>query len=327
MADSASSNSASLRVIFAGTPTFAAHHLQALLDSPHQIIAVYTQPDRPAGRGKRLSASPVKALALDNKLPVYQPTSLKNDEAQKELAALEADVMVVVAYGLLLPQKVLDTPRLGCINVHGSLLPRWRGAAPVQRAIEAGDKTSGITIMQMDAGLDTGPMLLHSECEISDDDTSDSLFKKLEALGGPALLTVLDQLASDSATPQAQDEELANYAHKIDKAEAKIDWQQPAAVLDKRIRAFNPFPIVYCECRQEKDDDLRIKIHLARLVEMKHQTQPGTIINANKNEITVVCGDNALAITHLQLPGKKMLPAADVMRGFPSLFAPGNVLL
>ena len=324
----------SLRVIFAGTPTFAAHHLQVLIDSPHQIVAVYTQPDRPAGRGKRLSPSPVKQLALDHHLSVLQPGSLKTLVAQEELRSLDADVLVVVAYGLILPQAVLDIPPLGCINVHGSLLPRWRGAAPVQRAVEAGDTTTGITIMQMDAGLDTGPMLLRRDCEITNQDNSATVFTKLERLGGPALLTVLAQASRGKLNPQAQDDALASYAHKIEKAEAKLDWQLPAAVLHRKVRAFNPFPVTYCElaCPNQDGPDQnvpnqkRIKIYAAKTVDANGLSTPGTIINTEHGEITVACGDKALAITQLQLPGKKALPAAAVLRGHASLFAVGTRL-
>lgn len=308
----------SLRVIFAGTPTFAAQHLQALIDSHHQILAVYTQPDRPAGRGKRLSPSPVKMLALANNILVLQPSTLKSAEAQQQLAVLKADIMVVVAYGLILPQAVLDSPRLGCINVHASLLPRWRGAAPIQRAIEAGDKKTGVTIMQMDAGLDTGPMLLKVGCPITQDDNSDLLLQKLATLGGPALLTVLDQASAGELKPEQQNDELACYANKIDKAEAKINWHLSADVLQRQIRAFNPFPVAFCGLGEQ-----RIKIYNARVIERNHANKPGTIIGTENGEIQIACGENVLSILALQLPGKKALASTDILRGYAALFSTG----
>ncbi|WP_081136608.1 methionyl-tRNA formyltransferase, partial [Halomonas sp. BC2] len=235
-----------LRVVFAGTPDFAASSLAALLDSEHEVVAVYTQPDRPAGRGRKLTPSPVKQLAQAQALPVYQPISLKDAEAQAELAALNADVMVVVAYGLLLPQAVLDTPRLGCINVHASLLPRWRGAAPIQRAIEAGDSASGVTIMQMDAGLDTGAMLHEVRTPITPRTTGGDLHDRLAIQGANALIHVLDNLDNGSLQATAQPDEGVTYAAKLSKAEAELDFSQPAEQLARKIRAFNPWPVAWC---------------------------------------------------------------------------------
>ena len=235
-------NPASLRIIFAGTPDFAAQHLQALLDGPHQVVAVYSQPDRPAGRGRKLTPSPVKALALEHAIEVQQPISLKPEAAQEMLASYQADVMVVVAYGLILPQVVLDTPRLGCINVHGSLLPRWRGAAPIQRAILAGDQRSGVTVMQMEAGLDTGPMLLEVETPIAINDSSASLYAKLAVLGCHSLTEALDGLKNSTLTAQVQDETKANYADKLTKAEGAIDWHQSAQQISLQVRGLNPWP-------------------------------------------------------------------------------------
>ncbi|MCV6603864.1 MAG: methionyl-tRNA formyltransferase [Porticoccaceae bacterium] len=310
-----------LRIVFAGTPDFAAHHLQVLLDDAgHEVIAVYTQPDRPKGRGKQLAASPVKQLALDNSLPVYQPLNLKSPQDQQQLAALNADIMVVVAYGLLLPQAVLDTPRLGCINVHASLLPRWRGAAPIQRAIEAGDSETGVTIMQMAAGLDTGDMLVKAAVAIDSDDTAASLHDKLAQAGGPALLRALQLLASGAAEPQPQDDAQANYAHKLSKQEAVVDWQQSAAQIHRRVRAFNPFPVTCADIGGH-----RVRIWQAKTTGIKAgQVQPGEIISADDYGILVACGDHCLRLTELQLPGKKRLPAADVLRGSGELFAVGN---
>ncbi|SEA18403.1 methionyl-tRNA formyltransferase [Microbulbifer marinus] len=314
-----------LNIIFAGTPDFAAVHLQALLDSEHNVIAVYTQPDRPAGRGKKLLASPVKQLALQHDIPVYQPPSLRDEQAQAELAAQHADIMVVVAYGLILPQVVLDTPRLGCVNVHASLLPRWRGAAPIQRAIEAGDAESGVAIMQMEAGLDTGPVLVESRCPITPADTGGSLHDKLAELGGPALLEALQQLADGTAAPRSQDDSHANYAGKISKEEARIDWQRPADELHRKIRAFNPFPVCWTTYADSKGEQ-RLRIYSAQLERGCHSDAPGTIIGADDEGILVACGREALRLQLLQLPGKKALPAAEIMKGYRELFAPGNRL-
>ncbi|WP_250460607.1 methionyl-tRNA formyltransferase [Microbulbifer litoralis] len=314
-----------LNLIFAGTPDFAAVHLQALLDSPHRVIAVYSQPDRPAGRGKKLLASPVKQLALEHGIPVYQPQSLRDASAQAELAALEADAMVVVAYGLILPQAVLDTPRLGCVNVHASLLPRWRGAAPIQRAIEAGDAESGVAIMQMEAGLDTGPVLVERRCAIAPGDTGGNLHDKLAQLGGPALLDALAQLADDTAEPRAQDEAGANYAGKISKDEARIDWQRPAAELERQIRAFNPFPVCWTSY-QDKKGPQRLRIHGAQVEHGGRDDAPGTLLAADDEGLLVACGSGALRLKSLQLPGKKALPAAEILKGYRALFAPGTRL-
>ncbi len=307
-----------MRIIFAGTPDFAAHHLQTLLtDGCHDIVAVYTQPDRPAGRGRKLAPSPVKVLAQQHGLPVCQPESLKQPDTQRQLAALNADIMVVVAYGLLLPEAVLHIPRLGCINVHASLLPRWRGAAPIQRAIEAGDTESGITVMQMDAGLDTGDMLAKACTPISNSDTGGSLHDKLAALGGPALLGTLDELAAATANPKPQNDQFATYAHKLSKQEAQIDWALPAIILDRKIRAFNPFPVAGSDLNGQ-----RIRFWAAKI--NKQNGKPGAIISADANGVLVGCGKGSLLLTELQLPGKKRLSAADVLRGNAALFAVGS---
>lgn len=310
----------SLNIIFAGTPDFAAVHLQTVLDSEHNVIAVYSQPDRPAGRGKKLLASPVKQLALAHNIPVYQPLSLRNEEAQQELAALNADVMVVVAYGLILPQVVLDTPRLGCVNVHASLLPRWRGAAPIQRAVEAGDAESGVAIMQMEAGLDTGPVLVEVRTPIAANETGGSLHDKLAGLGGPALLTALKQLEEGTAQPQIQDDGFANYAGKITKDEARIDWNRPATELERLVRAFNPFPVCWTEFTDGKGDTQRLRIYSAQLEQGCHSEAPGTVIGADDEGILVACGREALRLTQLQLPGKKTLPVAEILKGYRDLF-------
>jgi methionyl-tRNA formyltransferase len=235
--------SASYNIIFAGTPHFSVAALEALIQSPHKVVAVYTQPDRPSGRGRKLTESPVKQKALEHHLSVYQPLSLKNPEEQQRLADLKADLMVVVAYGLILPKAVLQAPRLGCINIHASLLPRWRGAAPIQRAIVAGDARSGVTIMQMDEGLDTGAMLYKVQCPIEQNDTSEILLNRLSTMGADALLHTLAHLTS--IKPEPQDHHLATYAHKITKEEANIDWSEPADVIARKIRGFNPWPVMY----------------------------------------------------------------------------------
>ncbi|WP_394132334.1 methionyl-tRNA formyltransferase [Shewanella maritima] len=310
-----------LKIIFAGTPDFAARHLQALIDSPHQVIAAYTQPDRPAGRGKKLTASPVKSLAMEHEIPVYQPKSLRNEAAQAELAALDADIMVVVAYGLILPQVVLDTPRLGCINVHGSILPRWRGAAPIQRALWAGDEATGVTIMQMDIGLDTGDMLLKTHLPIEDSDTSATLYEKLAAQGPDALVEALVGLSAGTLKAEKQDDTQANYAEKLSKEEAKLDWQKPAKQLWQEIRAFNPWPVSHFSHEQQT-----IKVWQSRFTQDNLGKAPGTVIAANKAGITIATSEGALVIETLQLPNKKPLSAADVLNSRAQWFEPGTQL-
>lgn len=310
-----------LKLIFAGTPDFAATHLKVLIDSEHQLLGVYTQPDRPAGRGKKLHASPVKQLAESAGLPVYQPLSLKDEQEQIRLADLGADVMVVVAYGLILPQAVLDSPRLGCLNVHASLLPRWRGAAPIQRAIEAGDSETGITIMQMDAGLDTGAMLATASCEIDGDTTAARLHDTLAGLGSPLLAQVLQDLPGFSKTASKQDNALATYAHKILKSEAEINWQADAPTLDRAIRAFNPFPVCYSSLKDE-----RVKLWQASPAgSITLPEAPGTILQADRRGILVNCGEGQLNIERLQLPGGKALTAEQLLNARSELFAPGSV--
>ena len=308
-----------MRIVFAGTPEFAAEHLKALLGTQHQVIAVYTQPDRPAGRGHKLMPSPVKQLAVEHGIPVYQPATLRAPEAQAELAALQPDLMVVVAYGLILPQVVLDTPRLGCINSHASLLPRWRGAAPIQRAVQAGDDESGVTVMQMEAGLDTGPMLLKVSTPIAPSDTGGSLHDRLAALGSQAVIQAVDALAAGTLTGEVQDDSLANYAHKLNKDEARIDWSRPAVELERQVRAFNPWPICHSTLNGEP-----LKVLAATLGE--GSGQPGQILAASKDGLTVACGEGALRLTRLQLPGGKPLSFADLYNSRREQFAPGLVL-
>lgn len=307
-----------MKIIFAGTPEFAATALAALLRTEHEIVAVYTQPDRKAGRGQKLTASAVKQLALEHNIPVYQPLHFKSltEEglaAQAELKALNADVMVVAAYGLILPQVVLDTPKYGCLNIHGSLLPRWRGAAPIQRAIATGDIETGVTIMKMAAGLDTGDMMYKTLCPISAEDTSASLHDKLALQGAEAIVAVLESeqtLQHYLETREVQDESLTVYAHKLSKAEAQIDWTQPAADIDRNIRAFNPWPVAFTPL----DDSNNLRIWNSSLSTQKTSNAlPGEVIALDKDGVHVMCGDqNAICITNLQWPGGKALNAVQI---------------
>ncbi|MBD9426045.1 methionyl-tRNA formyltransferase [Pseudomonas sp. PDM15] len=308
-----------MRIIFAGTPEFAASHLQALLDAGREIVAVYTQPDRPAGRGQKLMPSPVKQLALQHGIAVYQPQTLRDPAAQAELAALKPDLMVVVAYGLILPQVVLDTPRMGCINSHASLLPRWRGAAPIQRAIQAGDASSGVTVMQMEAGLDTGPMLLKASTTITAEDTGGSLHDRLAQLGSAAVVEAVTKLAAGELKGEVQDDSLATYAHKLNKDEARLDWSRPAEELERLVRAFNPWPICHSTLNGEP-----LKVLAAQLGEGKGA--PGIVLSANKNGLTIACGEGALRLTRLQLPGGKPLAFSDLYNSRREQFDPGLVL-
>jgi len=314
------SNDKVLDIVFAGTPEFAARHLDALIKSQkHRIVGVYTQPDRPSGRGKKLTASPVKQLALKHDLKVLQPASLKKADARAELAALNCDLMVVVAYGLILSQKALDIPRYGCINVHGSILPRWRGAAPIQRAIESGDSVSGVTIMQMDLGLDTGDMLLKSECPVYSEDNSGQLHDRLIKLGIKALLQTVDDIVNGQCQPEKQDDQYATYAHKIDKQEAEIDWTQSAEVIDRKIRAFNPFPICFTLLGEQ-----RLKIHRAAVLNKgidnnkTENTPPAGEISVQADKLVVQCGQGQIQIEQLQLPGRKSITAEAFIAGFAS---------
>ncbi|MFP1927067.1 methionyl-tRNA formyltransferase [Lonsdalea quercina] len=311
----------SLRIIFAGTPDFAAQHLEALLSSQHEVVGVFTQPDRPAGRGNKLTPSPVKVLAEQHAIPVRQPKSLRPAEHQQLVAEFEADVMVVVAYGLILPQAVLDMPLLGCINVHGSLLPRWRGAAPIQRALWAGDSHTGVTIMQMDAGLDTGAMLHKVECPILPEDTSATLYAKLAEMGPQGLLTTLDQLPTSQVRAEVQDEKQATYAEKLSKEEARLDWSLSADQLERCIRAFNPWPISYFII-----DDLPVKVWQANVIATACQAVPGTILQADKQGIQVATSDGILNLTQLQPAGKKPMSTQDLLNSRREWFTPGNQL-
>lgn len=297
-----------LNIIFAGTPEFAAEHLAVLISSEHNVIAVYTQPDRPAGRGRKLTASPVKALAQEHGIPVYQPLNFKTDDAVDELKSLNADLMVVVAYGLILPQRVLDIPRLGCVNVHASLLPRWRGAAPIHRALLAGDKKTGVTIMQMDAGLDTGDMLVRAECNILPTDTSQMLHDRLIDIGGPALTSALSALEAGTASPEKQDDALACYAKKLEKSEGQIDWSQSAGQIDRQIRGLTPWPGAFTTW-----DGKTVRIHKARFDANPVQAEPGRIVAMSNDGFQVATGAGTVFIDVLQLPGKKAMAVADIL--------------
>jgi len=308
-----------LRIIFAGTPDFAARHLQALIQSEHQIVGVYSQPDRPAGRGKKLKASEVKALALEHNLPVFQPESLKSDDALAELKSLNADIMIVVAYGLILPKAILEAPRLGCLNVHGSILPRWRGAAPIQRAIWAGDEQTGVTIMQMDEGLDTGDMLHISRCAINADETSASLYTKLAELGPDALIETVNKLAKGELVAEPQNDELANYAKKLSKDEANIDWSMDAAQIERNIRSFNPWPVCFTQMGEQT-----VKIYQAQVVEQTGSA--GQVLSSDKTGVIVACGKHAICITQLQPQGKKPMAISDFLNGRSDWVTPGTVL-
>lgn len=310
-----------MRLVFAGTPDFAATALKALLATRHQVAGVYSQPDRPAGRGRKLTPSPVKQVALDANIPVFQPQSLKTAEAQEELRALDADVMIVAAYGLILPQAVLDIPRYGCLNIHASLLPRWRGAAPIQRAIAAGDRETGITIMQMDAGLDTGEMLLKSITPITEDDTGGSLHDRLANLGSESIVKALEHLEKGELSGETQDESRACYASKLSKEEGHIDWTLDAPAISRLIRAFNPWPGTYTDL-----DDLRIRIHQAEVLDDTSDKHPGTVIRRDRNGIDVACGLESLRITHLQLSGSRPQSANDLINGGKEILMPGQEL-
>lgn len=307
-----------MRLIFAGTPEFAASALAALIDAGHDIALVLTQPDRPAGRGMKVAASPVKQLALQHRIAVLQPATLRDPAVQGQLAEVEADAMVVAAYGLLLPAEVLGIPRLGCLNIHASLLPRWRGAAPIQRAILAGDRETGITIMQMDLGLDTGTMLLRAPLPISDEDTAQTLHDKLAQLGARTIVDALQHMQDGPLPAAAQDDAAATYAAKLTKAEGRIDWRKDARTLSREVRAYNPFPVAQTGC---KGETWRV---WAAQAEAYGASRPGEVIRADREGILVGCGNGALRLTELQKAGGKRLLAAVFLAGNP--LQPGELL-
>lgn len=297
-----------MRIVFAGTPEFAVSSLRAAARH-HEVVAVYTQPDRPAGRGRGLAPSPVKLEAVARGIPVYQPESLKDAAAQQQLRDLQPDLMVVVAYGLILPKAVLAIPTHGCWNVHASLLPRWRGAAPIQRAIQAGDAKTGVCLMQMEAGLDTGPVLLHQELPIAATDTGGQLHDKLAELGAQVLSDGLGLLrAGIKPIARPQPEQGVTYAHKLDKAEARLDWAQGAGALARTVRAFNPWPIAEATLAGE-----RVRIHGAVALEADHGQAPGTMLAAGRDGIDIACGQGTLRLRVLQREGGKAITAADYL--------------
>jgi methionyl-tRNA formyltransferase len=306
------------KIIFAGTPQFAVGALEGLIQSRHEVVAVYTQPDRPAGRGRKVTASPVKEIASSFNIPVYQPTTLSDKKEQEFLADLNADVMVVAAYGLLLPKAILHAPRFGCINIHASLLPRWRGAAPIQNAILAGDPVTGISIMQMTEGLDQGPVFLQVPIPIHPIDTSQTLEERLAFTGPKALLDVLDSLESLQAKPQDPLE--VTYAGKIKKESARINWKQPAIQIERQIRAYNPWPISFAEL-----ESAIVRIWSAvTLSESSHQENPGKILQSTRDGIDVATANGVLRLLKIQLPGGKVLPVAEILHAHAELFSAGK---
>ncbi len=309
---------AGLSVVFAGTPDFSVPALEAIAASRHRVVAVYTQPDRRSGRGLKVEPGPVRRTAEALGIPVEQPSTLKDPGAQSGLAARRPDVMVVVAYGLILPQAVLDIPRLGCLNIHASLLPRWRGAAPIQRALAAGDRQTGITIMRMEAGLDTGPMLSQEPIEIDAGETGGSLHDRLAKLGARMIVAALDGLEAGSAQFVAQDDSLATYAKKLSKEEALLDWSQPAAVLERQVRAFDPWPVA-----ETRLDGQQLRIWAAHAAVAAESGPPGTVLASDARGITVAAGEGVLVLDRVQLPGKRPVTGADLARARPLA---GNVL-
>lgn len=298
-----------LRLVFAGTPEFSVPPLECLLAGPDALLAVYTQPDRPAGRGRQLQPSPVKQRALEGGIEVRQPLNFKDPAERARLAALQPDLMIVVAYGLILPQKVLDIPRFGCWNLHASLLPRWRGAAPIQRAIEAGDAETGVDLMQMERGLDTGPVLLERRTPIHADDTGGSLHDRLATIGAELLIEGLARLRAGEPLPQQpQPEQGVTYAHKLDKAEARLDFTQPARVLERRVRAFDPWPICDCELGGE-----RLRVHAAQALDLQDGAAPGSVVAASAAGIDIACADGVLRLTRVQREGGRAQPVADYL--------------
>lgn len=310
-----------MRIVFAGTPDFAAIALKAMVDHRHDVVGVYSQPDRPAGRGRKLTPTPVKQVALDANIPVFQPPSLKTPEAQQQLRDLRPDVMIVAAYGLILPQAVLAIPSHGCLNIHASLLPRWRGAAPIHRAIEAGDPETGITIMQMDEGLDTGAMLLKVITAIEDGDTGGSLHDRLAEQGGKAIVKALALLKKGELQGEAQNNDLACYAHKLSKDEGHIDWNLEASAIERLVRAFNPWPGTYTDFNGQ-----RVRIHQASALDESPGQVPGTVLKRQRDGIDVACGTGVLRITSLQLPGARAQTPNDLINGGKELLLPGQEL-
>ncbi|MBT8126722.1 MAG: methionyl-tRNA formyltransferase [Gammaproteobacteria bacterium] len=305
-----------LSLVFAGTPDFSVATLQALIDQGYDIVAVYTQPDRPAGRGRESRPSAIKQLALEHGLKIFQPASLKQQTERQQLQALRPDLMIVVAYGLLLPKAVLSIPRLGCINVHASLLPRWRGAAPIQRAILAGDKQTGISIMQMDQGLDTGDVLARASCEIRDDDTGSSLHDRLMQLGADTLIACLPALQQGALKPESQDDSQATHATKLSKKEAEIDWSLDAEQLERCVRAYNAWPVAYTFW-QRKGKTENLRIWQAQAIELAHSEQPGKVLSSSANGIDVAAGKGVLRLLQVQSAGGRRMTASEFINAHP----------
>lgn len=300
-----------MRIVFAGTPEFAVPPLAMLLRGPHEICAVYTQPDRPAGRGRKLAPGPVKALAEQHGIPVFQPESLKDPAEQEQLRSLAPDLMVVVAYGLILPKAVIEMPRLGCVNIHASLLPRWRGAAPIQRAVQAGDEATGITLMFVEPRLDAGPMLHKKVCRIGELETAGELHDRLARLGAEALAEILPDLEAGRARPEIQDESQVTYAAKLDKDEAPLDWSRPAVELERQVRAFNPWPVATTEYRGGT-----LRVWRAQALDESAAAAPGTVLDRDRT-LDVATGRGVLRLLELQLPGGKRIAAQDFLNAFP----------
>lgn len=310
-----------MNIVFAGTPIFALPSLQALAESSYSINAIYTQPDRPAGRGQKLQSSPIKSFAMTREIPIFQPENFKTQESIEMFKSLSPDVFIVIAYGLILPRSILEIPRYGCINVHASLLPRWRGASPIQHAILSGDKETGITIMQMDAGMDTGDMLAKVRCPIKENDTAGTLHDTLSALAPHHLLKVLDSIANHRQQPEQQDNHFATYAPKIKKEDACIQWKQTAFEIDRQIRAFNPWPIAYTLF-----NDQLVKIHQAKIIDVASTKNPGTVLAIQKNGLLVATGNQCILIEQIQFPGGKIISILDYLNAKPHGFQQDQVL-
>lgn len=311
-----------LKIIFAGTSQFAVPSLEILIHSAHHVVAVYTQPDRPAGRGRQLHVSPIKMLSEKKHIPVFQPETLRDKTTQQDVKTQSADVMVVVAYGMLLPETILNIPRLGCVNMHPSLLPKWRGAAPIQRAIAAGDRETGVSIIKMNQKMDAGPILQQEKYDLSGTETSGELHDQLSQLGARLLLTTLNQLEKNNIVPIPQDDKQATFARKIEKQEAMIDWKKSAVDIFNQIRAFNPWPIATTHLLNQS-----LRIFKAAVSNKKTNVQPGTFLGFENNALCIATGNGILEIQSLQLPGKKEMSASDFMHGHAQLLKPAETIL